>query len=65
MARYFIVGGAGFLGSHFCDRLLSDKATGGVTIYDNFSRAGSGTLPSTRPIRASRWCAARSASSRR
>jgi UDP-glucose 4-epimerase len=37
MARYFIVGGAGFLGSHFCDRLLSDQATGGVTIYDNFS----------------------------
>jgi len=23
--RYFIVGGAGFIGSHFCDRLLSPE----------------------------------------
>lgn len=29
---YFIVGGAGFIGSHFCDRLLSDGAR--VTVYD-------------------------------
>lgn len=35
--RYFIVGGAGFIGSHFTDRLLSDKAIAGVTLYDNFS----------------------------
>jgi UDP-glucose 4-epimerase len=34
--RYFIVGGAGFIGSHFTDRLLSDPAIG-VTLYDNFS----------------------------
>ena len=35
--RYFIVGGAGFIGSHFCDRLLGDPDTACVTIYDNFS----------------------------
>jgi UDP-glucose 4-epimerase len=35
--RYFIVGGAGFIGSHFTDRLLSDSSVSGVTLYDNFS----------------------------
>ncbi len=35
--RYFIVGGAGFIGSHFTDRLLADQATMRVTLYDNFS----------------------------
>ncbi|MEO5338137.1 MAG: NAD-dependent epimerase/dehydratase family protein [Magnetospirillum sp. WYHS-4] len=35
--RYFIVGGAGFIGSHFTDRLLADAATEVVTLYDNFS----------------------------
>lgn len=35
--RFFIVGGAGFIGSHFTDRLLADPATGGVTLFDNFS----------------------------
>jgi UDP-glucose 4-epimerase len=35
--RWFIVGGAGFIGSHFVDRLLSFAATEQVTIYDNFS----------------------------
>jgi UDP-glucose 4-epimerase len=35
--RYIVVGGAGFIGSHFVDRLLSDPATAGVTVYDNFS----------------------------
>jgi UDP-glucose 4-epimerase len=34
---YFIVGGAGFIGSHFTDRLLSDSSVSGVTLYDNFS----------------------------
>jgi UDP-glucose 4-epimerase len=33
----FIVGGAGFIGSHFTDRLLGDRATRRVTLYDNFS----------------------------
>ena len=35
--RFFIVGGAGFIGSHFVRRLLADSATSAVTIYDNFS----------------------------
>jgi len=36
--RFFIVGGAGFLGSHFCDRLLaSDGGAAAVTLYDNFT----------------------------
>ncbi len=35
--RYFIVGGAGFIGSHFADCLLADRATETVTLYDNFS----------------------------
>jgi UDP-glucose 4-epimerase len=35
--RYFIVGGAGFIGSHFTDRLLADSAVRRVTLFDNFS----------------------------
>lgn len=35
--RYFIAGGAGFIGSHFADRLLADSSTEAVTLYDNFS----------------------------
>jgi UDP-glucose 4-epimerase len=35
--HYFIVGGAGFIGSHFTDRLLADPSVGAVTLYDNFS----------------------------
>jgi len=35
--RYFIVGGAGFIGSHFTDRLLSNPDIKAVTLYDNFS----------------------------
>jgi UDP-glucose 4-epimerase len=35
--RYFIVGGAGFIGSHFTDRLLADPDVAGVTLYDNYS----------------------------
>ena len=35
--RYFIVGGAGFIGSHFTDRLLADPGIKAVTLYDNFS----------------------------
>lgn len=32
--KYFIAGGAGFIGSHFVDRLIPNNE---VTIYDNFS----------------------------
>jgi UDP-glucose 4-epimerase len=35
VSRYFIVGGAGFLGSHFVDRLLGEGER--VTVFDNFS----------------------------
>jgi UDP-glucose 4-epimerase len=34
--RVCIVGGAGFIGSHFADRLLEDDATEKLTVYDNF-----------------------------
>ncbi|MBV8801687.1 MAG: NAD-dependent epimerase/dehydratase family protein, partial [Gammaproteobacteria bacterium] len=34
---YFLVGGAGFIGSHFADALLQNKDIESVTIYDNFS----------------------------
>jgi UDP-glucose 4-epimerase len=32
--RYFVAGGAGFIGSHLVDRLVN---TGGVAVYDNLS----------------------------
>jgi UDP-glucose 4-epimerase len=35
--RYIIVGGAGFIGGHFSDYLLSHGAVERVTVYDNFS----------------------------
>lgn len=35
--RICIVGGAGFIGSHFAHRLLADPATQQVTVYDNFT----------------------------
>lgn len=35
--RYFIVGGAGFIGSHFTDRLIADPSIAAVTLFDNFS----------------------------
>ena len=34
---YFIVGGAGFIGSHMADRLLADSLISRVTLFDNFS----------------------------
>jgi UDP-glucose 4-epimerase len=34
---FFIVGGAGFIGSHFADRLLDDNLAQRVTIFDDFS----------------------------
>jgi UDP-glucose 4-epimerase len=35
--RFFIAGGAGFIGSHFVDRLLGREDIRQVTVYDNFS----------------------------
>jgi UDP-glucose 4-epimerase len=35
--RFFLAGGAGFIGSHFTDRLLCDRAVEQVTLHDNFS----------------------------
>jgi len=34
---YFLVGGAGFMGGHFVDRLMSQADVSRVTVYDNFS----------------------------
>jgi UDP-glucose 4-epimerase len=34
---FFLVGGAGFIGSHFIDRLLADERVKRVTVYDNFT----------------------------
>jgi UDP-glucose 4-epimerase len=36
-SRYLIAGGAGFIGSHFTDRLLAQRTVSAVTVYDNFS----------------------------
>jgi UDP-glucose 4-epimerase len=35
--RVFVSGGAGFIGSHLCKRLLLDKTAEAVVIFDNFS----------------------------
>jgi UDP-glucose 4-epimerase len=35
--RFFLAGGAGFIGSHFTDRLLCDRGIQAVTLFDNFS----------------------------
>lgn len=37
LRRVCIVGGAGFIGSHFVDRLLADAETQRVVVFDNFS----------------------------
>ena len=37
LSRVCIVGGAGFIGSHFVDRLLAEASTEQVTVFDNFS----------------------------
>jgi UDP-glucose 4-epimerase len=36
-SKFFIVGGAGFIGSHFTDNLLANAEIDRVTLYDNFS----------------------------
>lgn len=36
-SQFFIVGGAGFIGSHFTDFLLTREDVERVTLYDNFS----------------------------
>ena len=36
-ASVIVIGGAGFIGSHFTDALLADERTERVTLYDNFS----------------------------
>jgi len=36
-SRYAVIGGAGFIGAHFVDRLLQDPRIERVTVYDNFS----------------------------
>lgn len=36
-ARVCIVGGAGFIGSHFTDALLADDRTEALTLFDNFT----------------------------
>lgn len=35
--RYCLVGGAGFIGSHFADALLDSGATEAVTVFDSFT----------------------------
>jgi UDP-glucose 4-epimerase len=35
--RFFLIGGAGFIGSHVTDVLLADPDVPAVTIYDNFT----------------------------
>ena len=37
VTRVCVVGGAGFIGSHFVGRLLGDPAVEAVIVYDNFS----------------------------
>lgn len=37
VTRVCIVGGAGFIGSHFVGRLLGDPSVEAVTVYDNFT----------------------------
>ena len=37
LEKVFIAGGAGFIGSHFVERLLSMPQTRRVTVFDNFS----------------------------
>ncbi len=42
MEKVLVTGGAGFLGSHLCDRLIADGCD--VLCVDNFLRAQNQTL---------------------
>ena len=42
--KYFLTGGAGFIGSHITEKLLSDTHTKQVYIYDNFSSSTQNNL---------------------
>lgn len=46
--RTIIIGGAGFIGSHFAGRLLAGDAADAVTIYDNFSSGSEGHIAALR-----------------
>lgn len=37
MRKYFIIGGAGFIGSHLVTKLIKENKNISVTVYDNFS----------------------------
>ena len=43
--RAFVAGGAGFIGSHTVDRLLSEPSVSAVTVYDNLSSGRLEHLP--------------------
>jgi len=45
MKRYFVAGGAGFIGSHLVGEILKDQDAA-VTVYDNFSSGRDWHLPS-------------------
>ncbi|MDB5295146.1 MAG: NAD-dependent dehydratase [Phycisphaerales bacterium] len=45
MTKYFVVGGAGFIGSHLAAALLRDEPAAAVTVYDNFSSGRAWHLP--------------------
>src|SRR3712207_2762172 len=45
MPRYFIAGGAGFIGSHLTATLLRDEPDASVTVFDNFTSGRAWHLP--------------------
>ena len=53
MTRYFVAGGAGFIGSHLTAALLRDEPDAAVTVDDNFSSGRAWHLPDVGPGRLS------------